>query len=137
MFAAAGAPILQQQVSRAIQREPSTLLLSTEMLLDVISSVFRDHMREPLGQGLVLVGGNRTAEEQGPRIVLIDIHGALHDVQSPWWAIGSGYQAALGFLRGCTLGLREAISPDDGERAIACAAELTANVGDGVQVERL
>jgi hypothetical protein len=69
---------------------------------------------------------------------LISGQGGLHALTADLFAIGSGADAALGYLRGLRDGRSEmAISPQDAKCAINYAAETDCSVGDGYQEERL
>ena len=69
------------------------------------------------------------------------------DPECQVWAVGSGYQAALGFLEGVLSQRpggasweewrRDAFSSEAGRKAIYCAGLLNADVGDGIQLEQL
>lgn len=75
--------------------------------------------------------------------------GSVSRLAWPFWASGSGYMAALGYLRGFQDGYAVAvesetnwatppsIKPADAVRAIEFASELDCMVGDGTQIEYL
>jgi ATP-dependent protease HslVU (ClpYQ) peptidase subunit len=68
-------------------------------------------------------------------IVEITSDGAQCWVTADWWAIGSGYMAALGYLEGASHA--RPLTPEMAAEAIAFAATLTNDVGDGIQTEHL
>lgn len=61
--------------------------------------------------------------------------GGVVKVAADYWAIGSGYQFALGWLA-AKASLR-ALTPEDALHAINFASTRVNDVGDGYQVERL
>lgn len=65
----------------------------------------------------------------------LDQQGSLLTLSADHWAIGSGYQAALGWLAGACQG--RLVTPDDAKHAITFAGSLNSDIGDGFQVERL
>jgi hypothetical protein len=80
-------------------------------------------------------------------LVEIDSRGHCHELESDYWSIGSGFQAALGYMAGVLsrapggASLREwqrdGATPDLAAEAICFAAGLNADVGDGIQTEVL
>lgn len=94
--------------------------------LHAVVQVFRDKGKDLGGHALAV-----SAEG----IVEITSAGALCWLTSEWWAIGSGYMAALGYLRGASHA--RPVTPEMAAEAIAFASTLTNDVGDGIQVEHL
>jgi hypothetical protein len=71
-------------------------------------------------------------------IVEYDQSGAAFTLTADWWAIGSGWQAALGWLEAVSLGRKNRlITVEDAQHAITFASRLNSDIGDGFQVERL
>lgn len=69
---------------------------------------------------------------------VISGHGVYHSLQANclWWAIGSGMDAALGYLAGISRHAHK-IGPEDAAEAIRFASEIDVGVGDGCHVEVL
>jgi hypothetical protein len=94
--------------------------------LQAVVQVFRDKGRDLGGHALALTHDG---------ICEITSAGALCWVTASHWAIGSGYMAALGYLRGASHA--RAVTPEMAAEAIAFASTLTNDVGDGIQTELL
>ena len=70
-------------------------------------------------------------------ITELDQKGAAFDVDAEFWAVGSGFEAALGWLHGRYVARTGCVTPEDAKAAISFAAQLHTDIGDGFQVERL
>lgn len=91
-----------------------------------VAKVFRTHGAEIGGHAIAL---------SAKGICEITSRGAVVWVDADYWAIGSGYPFALGWLAAkASLG---ALGIEDGLHAINFASTRVNDVGDGVQVERL
>lgn len=122
LVATSGCGSLNDRVARVLREEHS------QDALRAIQDVFLGSDGRP-GHALVL---------HGQRIFEITSRGSLVELadQAAYWAIGSGYQVALGYLRACSarcsrVVVAHAIS------AIDCASTLVNDVGDGHQVEHI
>ncbi len=102
------------------------------VLYDKTATAIREDSPSPLGD---LAGVFREFRNEGEALVVcssgdiyqISTSGALLKMEAEYWAIGSGYQAALGFLRGQG---HDAVSINDAKQAIAFAAELCTDVSE-------
>lgn len=94
--------------------------------LRAVVQVFRDKGRELGGHALALTHESICEVTSG---------GALCWVTSDHWAIGSGYMAALGYLRAASHA--RPLTPEMAAEAIAFASTLMNDVGDGIQTEML
>lgn len=123
LFASAGSAYVNAKLLAAVQGARD------EDILDRMADAMR--APEDKGDGHVLV-------VQEGKLWTIDGHGALLEIDYPFWSIGSGYQAALGYLAGIQyeLGSKE-IETYHAINAVAFAAELNTDCGDGYQVETL
>lgn len=97
-------------------------------LQEVIDMFRRESRSEPLGHALAVTKSG--IYEVGGR-------GCLHTIapEATHWAIGSGYQFALGWLASTEKYM--VLRPRHAEAAIEFAATRVNDVGDGVQVELL
>jgi ATP-dependent protease HslVU (ClpYQ) peptidase subunit len=89
---------------------------------DAISHAIRV---ECSGEGAILVVHRGCVYE-------IPSDGTWMRVEQEYWAIGSGYQAALGYLAGFGI-----VTPETAAAAINFSATLNVDVGDGTQSVRL
>lgn len=113
-------------------------------LADVIKSRIPVTMSDPLRDLPAVI---RDAPGDGYTALLcedgalyqISEDGGTHQVSSEYWAVGSGAEAALGYLAGWRSHLKqgEPVTPFDAVGAIQFASTLDAGVGFETQVERL
>jgi hypothetical protein len=109
MWATCGSAVLHDKTVRAVEDDA----------IQELTAVFRAHPGE--GEALVVCG---TGD-----LYHIASSGALMRLTAEYWAIGSGYQAALGYLRGQHEGLSEAhVTIEEAKRAIGFASELCMDV---------
>jgi hypothetical protein len=120
LVASSGQGVFQDLIEEALQAAP------TSGQLRAVVQVFRDKGEELGGHALAL-----TTEG----LVEITSDGALCWLTSDWWAIGSGYPFALGYLQGAS-GTRP-VTPEMAAEAIAFASTRVNDVGDGIQIEHL
>lgn len=92
-----------------------------------VAKVFRTHGAEIGGHAIAL-------SEKG--ICEITSRGAVVWLEAEYWAIGSGYPFALGWLE-CLAFHGDKITPTDAYNAISFAADRVNDVGDGHQEEHL
>lgn len=121
LFASAGSAYVNSKLLSAVQGARD------EDILDRMAQAMR--APEDKGDGHVLV-------VQEGKLWTIDGHGALLEIDFPYWAIGSGYQAALGYLAGAESDPKN-IREGHAICAVEFAATLNTDCGDGVQVELL
>jgi hypothetical protein len=94
--------------------------------LRAVVDVFRSKGQEIGGHALAVTADG---------IAEITSRGSLCWLTSEYWAIGSGYPFALGYLQGASQ--NRPVTPEMAAEAIAFASTRTNDVGDGIQTERL
>jgi ATP-dependent protease HslVU (ClpYQ) peptidase subunit len=121
LVAAAGDHLLIDRISEVLPKAKTT-----NKALESIRAIFR--APNSGGHALVL-----TAD----RLIEVTSGGALVDLakEQLFWAIGSGYQVALGYLAAKHATGR--VDGDTAKQAILYASTLVADVGDGFQLETL
>lgn len=120
----AGSSFAADYVGHQLAKFSGSLGDMKDAALYVLGETMREHGRG--SSALVVIDSE---------LWLYDEHGARSAIDSSFWAIGSGYQAALGWLHGRLLGGK--VEPQDAQNAISFAAQLNSDVGGGWQVERL
>ncbi|HEY3498221.1 MAG TPA: hypothetical protein VGK73_26165 [Polyangiaceae bacterium] len=122
LVASAGNGVFQCLIQEALDDAPPT---ASDGLRAVIK-VFRDKGSEIGGHALALT-------REG--ICEITSRGGVSWLASDYWAIGSGYQFAIGYLTGVSGG--GAVTDTHALHAINVAERFVNDVGDGYQLERL
>jgi ATP-dependent protease HslVU (ClpYQ) peptidase subunit len=118
LLATSGAGVLGDLAREAIAKTKTT-----QAAAKAVVQLFREKVE---GHALVL-----TAD----MLAEITSTGELCKLQSRYWAIGSGYMVALGYLG--ALERTRSVTPEDAIAAIELASTLVSDVGDGVHVVAL
>ncbi len=120
LAATAGAGVLSDELGEALTGKNEWT--AQRAIVDMLKG-----QSEPRGHALLLT--TRGIWEIGD-------HGGAVRVAAEFWAIGSGFQFALGWLE-CLAFHGDRVTPTDAVNAIAFAAERVNDVGDGHQEEWL
>ncbi len=120
------ADLIQQAIDNA-RRDIQHLVPNADYFREVVQ-VFRDKGAD--------IGGHALALTPDGLCEITSRGGALW-LDADYWAIGSGYPFALGYLAGISRGDSSKITPDHALDAINFAATRTNDVGDGHQLEYL
>jgi ATP-dependent protease HslVU (ClpYQ) peptidase subunit len=122
LFGCAGSALLQTLILECVQD-----ISSPEAAISNIVQMLRDRgSRESIGDTLVLTHDG-----------ILEINGdsCILPLDSEYWAVGSGFPFAVGWLAG--IRSKRKLTPKDGVNAIQFAATLTMDVGRECQVEYL
>lgn len=130
-----------------ITKRPGLLIATSgfAILRDLVREAVADKEGAEAFNAAVAIIRAQTGEHRGHALAVTSLgvfeicsRGSVSKCAWPFWASGSGYMAALGYLRGfLDADCVGALKPDDAARAIELAAELDCMVGDGTQVEFL
>ncbi len=121
LFASAGAGYVKDRLMYALQG------CRDEDILDCMANAM-SNMKDR-NDGHVLVVQNAT-------LFHVDGTGGRYEIAHPFWSIGSGCQAALGYLAGAKRDPADILACH-GVSAVEFAATLNTDCGDGVQLEHL
>lgn len=120
------ADLIQQAIDNA-RRDIKHAVPNADYFREIVQ-VFRDKGSDIGGHALALTPNG---------VCEITSRGGACWLDADYWAIGSGYPFALGYLAGISQGDSSKVTPETAMHAINFAATRTNDVGDGYQVEHL